>query len=310
MIKKLLSFSLQLSILCTSSCVLQNQEPQMINGFIVDKDTTDLKRAIIYKNIEEITELLEDGENPNEQKGTPPLELAISVSDGDMQTINALLKAGARVTDQAFKQAVIKGYPQYLRAFLEAGAKIPAADSYSGNIFNHISFHSKEPIACAELLLAAGANVSEMANEDKNITPLHKITQDGHPDMVVFFVKNGVNINAQDAQGKTALMNEFCEHPEIIRALLKAGANPNIRNNKGENAVMYFITHEYPTGGIEKTADGGVLCWDGSAINKKALQEIIAGGGNVNMKDKEGKRPLERCNDPEICDMLIKAGAK
>lgn len=296
----------------------QNSASEVINGVNIPQQATDLQRAIIHKNTQEVIELLNDGADPNETYSTPelpefssPLYYALEVCDGDTTIITALLKAGARIHDVEFKKAVMVGYPQCIQALLDAGAKIPPPDSYFGNIFNYIEIYSKEPLACAELLLKSGAKVTDKApNSSKSA--LHHVTDGGHPDMVAFFVKHGLDVNAQDNEGNTPLMDEFCNFPEIIRALIKAGANPNIRNNKGENAVMYYIAHMRTTGGWETLPDGSILHWDGAEINKGALQEVIAGGGNVNMKDKEGNRPLDLCppSEKEVKEMLRKAGAE
>lgn len=312
----LLSVTASLASVSCLQQIQQDSQPEIINGVTVPAAATDLQRAIIQKNTQEVIELLNDGADPNKTNSTEiftsPLYYAIEVSDGDTTVISALLKAGARIDDEVFQAAVREGYPQYIQVLLDAGAKIPPPSSYSGNIFNQIQVYSKEPLACAELLLKAGAKVTDQKNPENGKNALHYITDGGHPDMVAFFVKHGLDVNAQDCEGKTPLMDEFCQFPEIIRALLKAGANPNIRNNKGENAVMYYIANERTTGGWEELPDGSILHWDGSEINKGALKEIIDGGGNVNMKDKEGYLPLDRCPsyETEVEEMLKKAGAK
>lgn len=51
-------------------------------------------------------------------------------------------------------------------------------------------------------------------------------------------VANGINVNAQDATGTTALMRAaLAGHTEICKILLDHGANPDLVNNYGSTAA-------------------------------------------------------------------------
>ena len=261
---------LSLAALLSTACVQQvelNKKGNM-HFYLLRGKENNLQKAVVNHDAEMVGKLLERGSNPNEyeEDTNSPLRLAIHTSEGDTVIIKQLLDAGAKPTEKELKVAVSVGYPQPLKMLLEAGANIPAPTADSGNIYCSFETYSVAPVECAEILLQAGAKVTDTYNQSKR-TPLHSIAHGGHPQMVGFLVKNGIDINArdergrtplgmgvtnatmiqelikhgadvnaQDNEGNTPLMNEYLTDIKAINALLQAGANPNIRNKKGENA--------------------------------------------------------------------------
>lgn len=304
---------LSLAALLSTACVQQvelNKKGNM-HFYLLRGEENNLQKAVVNHDAEMVGKLLERGANPNEYEGGThsPLRLAIHTSEGDTAIIKQLLDAGAKPTEKELKVAVSVGYPQPLKMLLEAGAKIPAPTANSDNIYCNFEIYSVAPVECAELLLQAGAKVTDTYNQSKR-TPLHSIAHGGHPQMVGFLVKNGIDINArdergrtplgmgvtnatmiqelikhgadvnaQDNEGNTPLMNEYLTDIKAINALLQAGANPNIRNKKGENAVTYCINHKAAEGGMSKGADGTITTWHGYGVNEVLLNALIKAGG-------------------------------
>ena len=54
-------------------------------------------------------------------------------------------------------------------------------------------------------------------------------------------MSHGANVNAQDADGQTALIDAAMlpDRLEKVALLLKGGANPKLRDKKGEDALYY-----------------------------------------------------------------------
>lgn len=305
--------SLSFAALLSSACIQQVElnKKGNINFYLLRGNENNLQKAVLNHDSEMVGKLLERGANPNEyEEGTKsPLCLAIHTSEGETNIIKLLLDAGAKPTEQELKVAVSEGYPQPLKMLLEADAKIPSPTADSGNIYCSFSSYSVAPVECAELLLQAGAKVTDTYNQSKR-TPLHRTAHGGHPQMVGFLVKNGIDINARDEKGRTPLgmgvtdaimiqelikhgadvnardnegntplMNEYLTDIKAINALLQAGANPNIRNKKGENAVTYCINHKADVGGISEGNDGSITTWHGYGVNEVLLNALIEAGG-------------------------------
>jgi len=99
------------------------------------------------------------------------------------------------------------------------------------------------------------------------------------------------NVNAQDKNGRTALMaasrgNDNTKSPEIdrawvVRILLEAGADPNIRDEDGNSAL------------IDATEDS------------KVVVVLLQGGANINAQNRAGQTALINCASPEVAWVLL-----
>ena len=70
---------------------------------------------------------------------------------------------------------------------------------------------------------------------------------DGELEQVKTYMKQGVNFNAVDEGGQTALMfASFNGHSEIVLLLIEAGAVIDQRDNLGRTALLYGATGPFP----------------------------------------------------------------
>ena len=301
----------------------------------------------------EVKRLLSAGADPNLQSkadsfgfSDSALEIALAKGKGDMDCIQALLAAGAKVRRKEIMAAVASRYPQYLRAMLDAAGEVSqvAAKQKDTPIWNRLcelgnDRDGQDSVACATLLLEKGISLHHPAYSHY---PLHTAAMWENEDMVRYLLAQGFSANEADESGRTPLMGcnesasiarmlqeagadvnaqdmEGCTplmqcmmSEDVIRVLLNAGANPNLCNNKGETALLFHIHHPDYTGGGSTDEQGHFMTWIGSQQNIPVIKALIEKGADVNKPDTEGETPLQAVSEgeKEVRTLLINAGAK
>ena len=68
----------------------------------------------------------------------------------------------------------------------------------------------------------------------------------GHSNCLKILLARGANINAQDEQGRTALMHAANNgRTHAVRILLEAGANVDMQDDNGDTALIHSIQHNF-----------------------------------------------------------------
>lgn len=116
--------------------------------------------------------------------------------------------------------------------------------------------------------------------------------RDGNWDKVKeLATKAGINVNAKNCNGKTALMMAIKYGKlDIVQTLIGAGADVNAKNNDGVTTLMYAVMYH----GLD------------------AAQIIITNGADVNAKDNNGRTALldaAKYSSLGMVQMLINNGA-
>ncbi len=342
--------------LCFFSCLLVVSALQVacvdVNAPLESGDLP-LHVALAKGDSAEVRRLLTAGADPNlpSKKDSfgfsdSALEIALAKGKGDMDCIEALLAAGAKVGREEVMAAVVSRYPQYLRAMLDAAGEAPRVeDSQRGTpIWNKLcelgrDRDGQDSVACATLLAEKGIS---LRNPVYSRYPLHTAAMWENEDMVRYllaqgFLANeanetgrtplmgcnesasiakmllaaGAKVNAQDKDGCTPLMQDMMRE-EVVRVLLNAGADPNLCNNKGETALMFHIYHPDYMGGAFADEPGQFVTWSGSQQNIPVIKALIEKGVDVNKPDAEGVTPLQAVpeGEKEVRALLINAGAR
>jgi len=258
-------------------------------------------------------------------------------SEGNYEDVfDLLLKAGADVNahskdkrNTALQWASYVGNVEDVKKLLAAGADVNAKDEEGNNALvwacvgmdSEGDYDENNKNQIVELLLAAGAaqknealvaaidsdfpNIvktlwnSRINTKGKNGKRLLMIaSKAGLLELVKTLLANGVNVNAIDNTGETALLYAvmpcgvgMCNDKiGVVKVLLAAGANVNVVSQGGQFPLFYAAY----TG------------------NTEVVRLLLAAGADVNIKF-DGETVLQRAKDEEyteIVKLLKQAGAK
>ena len=119
------------------------------------------------------------------------------------------------------------------------------------------------------------------------VRALHSACANGNVELATLLIEYGVDVNAEDERGVSALGCAIEElNLDIIRLLIHKRASVNRRDDKGHTPLHQAIDSE--------------VQWDmypGDGIRKKPTAEIVAllieSGANVNAKTDRGETPLQ-----------------
>lgn len=152
-----------------------------------------------------------------------------------------------------------------IKFLLEQGAKVNHKDDeehaplYWALRRNQCSKEHAEGLPALEALLAAGADVTGVADPPSGSTPIHMACHDsnGHVECVELLCRSGklgATVNARDAEGRTPLMllvAGFSEYGfpaepagRAITALLAAGADPTLTGEDKKPLIFWAAQRE------------------------------------------------------------------
>lgn len=93
---------------------------------------------------------------------------------------------------------------------------------------------------CVPLLAAVFLSFAVAARADSMDERLFASAEKGSVSLVAELLKQGANVNAQDARGRTPVMAAtYARQPKAVDALLKAGADVNQRDAMLNNPFLY-----------------------------------------------------------------------
>jgi ankyrin repeat protein len=168
-------------------------------------------------------------------------QLIRAAQQGDLDTVRALLAAGASVTavdDDAATALVRAAYGNHLevaRLLVEAGADVNHQDRTRQSAFliaTSDGFHD-----LLVLCLEHGADVHR--TDSYNGTGLIRAADRGHVDVIRTLLTTDIAIDHVNRLGWTALLEAIIlgdggpRHTEIVRLLVEAGANVNLADGQG-----------------------------------------------------------------------------
>jgi len=166
--------------------------------------------------------------------------LLLAAEDGLVQSVEALLEAGAELNHAAnhgctaVYMAASNGHLDAVRALVAAGAEMHHADNngftalYAAANFGHVEI--------VQVLAEAGAEVDHASID--GCTALYAPAQDGHLEAVRALLEAGAEVDHADSSGATALyIASQNGHLDVVGALVEAGAEVNHVRTSGATAL-------------------------------------------------------------------------
>lgn len=243
--------------------------------------------------------------NAKNKKGVTPLQSA--VSEGDIQTIRALLKAGANVNEKKYGGFTPLHSVAVFEKNIGIGEVLLKAD---GIRLNEKNRHQATPLHTAlkfsnnEFALAiirAGAEINERDND--KMSPLHYATERANINTIRALIRASADVHAKNSQGRTPLhLAAELGRVEAIVEFLAAGANVDEKDNEGQTPMHLAAQHDDKEGIqtlIEANGDvhardhkGRTSLHQAAQLGRKApLKQLMQAGANINPRDHDGKTP-------------------
>jgi hypothetical protein len=188
---------------------------------------------------------------------------------------------------------------------------------------------------CAPLPTASGAAVQTLTQEEARLELLKrklKFTEDefverarmGNRDVVKLFLAAGMNVNAGNKRGQTALMaaaGPWSGHVDVLCVLIAAGADVNARDLDGQTAlinsagmvnsrVMELLLSNGADVNAQNNRGWTALMMASQSGQANTVKVLLDAGANVNLKNNEGKTALQvafRHEGNEVASLLEKA---
>ncbi len=127
---------------------------------------------------------------------------------------------------------------------------------------------------------------------------------DANLDKVKELLAQGIDVNVQDMNGKTALMNAVLrQNKDVVAMLINANANVNSQDRFGNSALIY-ATIEQP----QRTGSAALL----PVVYKDIVQMLIKAKADVNVHDQDKMTPLMHAiqrRDKDLVQIFLNAGA-
>ncbi len=125
---------------------------------------------------------------------------------------------------------------------------------------------------------------------------------DGEQKLVEQYLRAGVDVNARDEYGQTALFAASVgRRYALALMLLDRGANPNLARDTGRTPLLAAIKRGFDTNFYEREPE-----------SQKLVNALLEKGADVDARDEDGVTPLEeaaRIGDAETIRALVARGA-
>lgn len=184
---------------------------------------TALTAASYFYDVHIVNLLLQNGAKINEKNNYNFSAMKIACSALNIVVVNALLREGAEVDSDCFLTLF---YGRY-----SSEDELQNQIELSKLLLNkNIDVNSRDSNGRTALMYIVEAGYGDYYNSGYYNS---EIAQEKQRELIQFLLDNGADINAQDNEGKTALMYAIeAECKDVAKYLLEHGADANIKDNK------------------------------------------------------------------------------
>ena len=178
----------------------------------------------------------------NSQSDTLLTSLHIASIRGHLDVAKVLIKFGASIEaydndrNTALHHAIMHGHPDVVKFLLESGA-----NANTPNRFLDTMIHSSVLLrdsSVLDLLCKHGVDI-ETRGEMTHETPLIFAAKLGNEVALLYLIQKNANVNAQDANGNTALHYSIAfQNPWSVKALLESSASIYLQNSHKHSALF------------------------------------------------------------------------
>ncbi len=279
-------------------------------------DGAPLRLALSVRNIEAIDILLKNGADINiqDKNGETPLMTLLRSQDLEKHNRDRFVSLQYYL-DEAIKNNT--GKIETLLFFLQKKPDLTLKNQKGETAFN-IAGNAQKIIQ-----LFSNKNFQKILNNP--VQSLMTAASEGDPYLMLYLLQNGMDVNARDAMGQTALMKVMANPDRAsLSILLKNGADTNLKDNKGQTALMLFKCPEEDetlyelllaeTTDINAVDDNGntALMYGAKQGYTMFVNDLLQQKASVNIQNNQGETALmlaAKGGYKETLDVLLKAGA-
>ncbi len=186
-----------------------------------------------------------------------------------------VLFAKLALADTSAFNAIEQGDVKALQTWLKVNPeKVDMSDSQGNTLL--LQAGQQKKLAMVKMLLNAGANVNALNHQKRDI--LNTAVSNRSVELVILALANGADPTLVTSvyEGSALIYATHQGQVEIVKLLIEAGAPLNRVNNLGWTALL------------EATILG-----DGGVAHQRIVTMLLAGGGDANIADREGRTPLD-----------------
>ena len=223
-------------------------------------------------------------------------------------------------------EAAKQGDIQKVTDFVTLGANIDAQDNqgwtplYLATKNEHLevvdvllangatSYYTTDNQAWQDLMLVANQEIREKINKKREEEAFIETAKQGNIERLQYFIDKGVDINARDRYGRTALSRAIQNgRPEVVDVLLDNGADVPF--------AFVITTHDElrtKPSKVQQAQFNAELIEVAKQGDIQTVKTFVKRGADIDVQDNQGRTPLylaAKNEHPEVVDVLLDNGA-